>query len=216
VRASIDAPTYRELLRRARKLSLRPDEAEDLLQTALLAALETNRGDLTRAENRRWLTGVLRYRALHEARSAARRRHRERTCPVEPDEREVGAASEAGPFIAALPPALRTTALLALAGHTKPEIAWLLRLSDTTLRKRLSDIRRRWSGAALGRLPGFGEPRGDLAFGRIRRALLGRTRDTGAILATHDPDGHLFVVSSQNGGARQPRTDHIGGQGHVR
>ena len=205
MRAGIDATTYRELLRRARKLSFRADEAEDLLQAALLAAIEANRGDLTRDENRRWLTGVLRHRALHEARSAVHRRRRESACTVEPDERDLAGAGEAGPLIAVLPPALRTTALLALAGHTKPEIAWLLHLSDATLRKRLSDIRQRWRGAGLGRVAGLGDPRGDLAFGRIRRALLGRTRQAGAILATHDPDGHLFVVSSQNGEARQPR-----------
>ena len=47
-------------------------------------------------------------------------------------------------------------------------------------------------------------PSGPLAFGRIRRALLGPTRRPDAILASHDPDGHLFVVSrSQISAPRQ-------------
>ncbi|WP_232427122.1 hypothetical protein WKI13_15440 [Teredinibacter turnerae] len=33
------------------------DEAEDLLQTALLAALKANLGDITHEANRRWLVG---------------------------------------------------------------------------------------------------------------------------------------------------------------
>src|SRR5687768_7585308 len=120
----MDPKTYLELLRSARRRSRRADEAGDLLQTSLLAAIEAQRGDMTRAENRRWLGGVLRNRALHEARSAARRRQRE-SAYVMLAGAEPAPAAEPDHFVTTLPPALRTTALLALTGHTKAEIAWL-------------------------------------------------------------------------------------------
>lgn len=204
-REKMDRKTYLRLLRRARRQSPLADEAQDLLQTALLAAIEAQRGDMTCSENRRWLGGVLRNRALHEARSAARRRRRESAYLHLNDAGEEPAAlPEPGQFVTALPPALRTTALLALTGHTKPEIAWLLSLSDAALRKRISEIRRRWRQAGFRILPEQGGPRGNLPFGLVRRSLLPRVRDAGAVLASHDPDGHLFVVTSQIAGARQP------------
>lgn len=207
----MDTQTYLELLQRARQQSRREDEAGDLLQTALLIAIEAERGDMTRRENRRWLGGVLRNRARHEARSAVRRRQREtgfqqiRNIDGEPDAETAGVDG----FVAGLPPALRTTALLALTGHTKAEIAWLLDLPDTALRKRISDIRRRWRKSGLSLPPGSGGPRGDFAFGLMRRALLRSSRAAGVELASHDPDGHLFVLSSQKAGARQRRASDI-------
>lgn len=182
------------LLGQARRRVRRLAEAEDLLQDALLIALEAGRGDLTRVENRRWLAGVMRNRGLLDARSAARRRRREAdfqaTVPdmVLPDFPGAGRIPD-------LPPALRTTALLALTGHTRAEIAWLLRLSDVALRKRISEIRRRLVGAGDG--VADMELRGDLPFGLMRRALLGRVGDRGRAFGSHDPDGNLFVVSSR-------------------
>ena len=55
---------YVELLRQARRLTRRADEAEDLLQTILLSAVEAGRSDLSSLENRRWLRGALRRRRL--------------------------------------------------------------------------------------------------------------------------------------------------------
>ncbi|EHK52270.1 transcriptional regulator [Mesorhizobium alhagi CCNWXJ12-2] len=179
------------------------------MQSALLAAIEAQRGDMTRSENRRWLVGVLRNRALHEARSAARRRQRESAYMLRNTGEAAVIAEELEPFVATLPPALRTTALLAITGHTKAEIAWLLRLSDAALRKRLSEIRQRWRRSELRILPGNGDPWGNLPFGLVRRALIKRVRDANVVLATHDPDGHLFVVTSQMAEARQPRTSNI-------
>ena len=190
----MDSKTYLAFLRAARRQSRRADEAGDLLQTALLAAIEAERGDMTRAENRRWLAGVLRNRARHEARSAARRRQREGAYGLRPAEAETAPTAAPNHFAATLPPALRTTALLALTGHTKPEIAWLLGLSDAALRQRISQIRRRWLQSGRRIAPGLGEPRGDLPFGLLRRALIRRVHEADVVLATHDPDGHLFVV----------------------
>jgi hypothetical protein len=90
-----------------------------------------------------------------------------------------------------LSPALRLTALLALSGHTRQEIGWLLRLSDAALRQRISQLKRALDNAPTP----SADPQGPLAFGRIRRALLGPARRDNAFLASHDPDGHLFVVS---------------------
>ena len=200
---------YGELLSYARRVSRRADEAEDLVQIVLLAAHERGRLDISAIDNRRWMMGALRRRAAFDARSALRRRRREAALasdgPPAPD-------AEPGPtqFVESLPAALRTTALLALSGHTRAEIAFLLRLSDAALRQRIADIRRRWrgtggaGGTAVTELPGL---RGTLAYGRIRRALLGPMRNASGALGSHDPDGHIFIVrpnsGSQNGSPRQ-------------
>lgn len=190
----MDRGTYLLLLGQARRRVRHLPEAEDLLQDALLIALEAQRGDLTRTENRRWLAGVIRNRGLLDARSAARRRRREAEFHATAPEIVLSDAACPAPVLD-LPPALRTTALLALTGHTRPEIGWLLQLSDTALRKRISEIRRRWKEGGAG--PGMAALRGDLPFGLMRRALLGRVRDQRPALGSHDPDGNLFVVSSR-------------------
>ena len=192
---------FADLHAQARRLARRPEEADDLLQSALLAALESGRTDLASPETRRWLSGVLRNRAAFDARTAARRKRREtswseshRPEPAHPEQRPQGASVEGRAGDATLPdlsPSLRLTALLALSGHTRQEIGWLLNLSDTALRQRISQLRRALADAPTPRA----DPSGNLAFGRIRRALLGPARRKNAFLASHDPDGHLFVVS---------------------
>lgn len=193
----------------ARRASRRPEEADDLLQSALLDALEAGRTDLTSPETRRWLSGVIRNRAAFEARTSARRRRRETAWGQDASDEARGSkdgrsrsgqATEGDAPLPSLPPSLRLTALLALSGHTRQEIGWLLNLTDTALRQRISQLKRALDAAP----PPDAHPAGPLAFGRIRRALLGPARRTDAFLASHDPDGHLFVVSrSQNRGRRQ-------------
>lgn len=190
---------FADLHAQARRHARRPEEADDLLQTALLAALESGRTDLASPETHRWLSGVIRNRAAFDARTGARRRRREsawteingfNSPPGEPAR------------LPDLPPSLRLTALLALSGHTRQEIGWLLNLSDTALRKRISQLKR-----ALDNAPApEADPSGPLAFGRIRRALLGPTRRDNAFLASHDPDGHLFVVSRSHIAAPRQQT----------
>lgn len=194
---------FADLHAQARRLARRPEEADDLLQSALLAALESGRTDFAAPETRRWLSGVLRNRAAFDARTSARRRRREtawsdtqapeaQRLSVEPRGREA--------TLPDLPPSLRLTALLALSGHTRQEIGWLLNLTDTALRQRISQLKR-----ALADAPApSADPQGPFAFGRIRRALLAPARRENAFLASHDPDGHLFVVSrSQIAAPRQ-------------
>lgn len=195
---------YLDLLRQAQRAARRADEAEDLLQTILLSAVEAGRADLACPDNRRWLAGALRKRAAFDARSAMRRRSREdrwATHQTMTSEHDVLPSA----FLASLPTSLRTTALLALTGHTRQEIAWLLRLADTALRQRIAEIRRRWRAGGHGTLDDMPGLAAGLAFGRIRQALLAPVLRQGAVLASHDPDGHLFVVSlaSQNPAARQ-------------
>jgi hypothetical protein len=68
---------YSDLLRYARRVSKRADEAEDIVQSVLLAAVIHGRADLDDERNRRWLMGAIRKHAMFVARSAARRRKRE-------------------------------------------------------------------------------------------------------------------------------------------
>ena len=122
--------------------------------------------------------------------------------PVEAQPAAAIRAETPAPELAHLSPALRVTALLALSGHTRQEIGWLLSLSDAALRQRISQLRRALDATPT---PDAG-PSGPLAFGRIRRALLGPTRRPEAFLASHDPDGHLFVVSRSHISAPRQQT----------
>jgi DNA-directed RNA polymerase specialized sigma24 family protein len=177
----------------ARRASRRAEEADDLLQSALLAAIEAGRTDFASPKTRRWLAGVIRNRGAFEARTAARRRQRESAFAA-PDTTEDRQPTTQVKQLDALPPALRVTALLALNGCTRTEIGWLLGLSDVALRQRISQLRRALDRAGLS-APGEPQLSGSLDFGRIRAALLAAARRGDAFVASHDPDGHLFVVS---------------------
>jgi RNA polymerase sigma-70 factor (ECF subfamily) len=209
--AESDVPPslFSQLLREAQRAARRRPEAEDLFQTVWLAAVEAGRADLSRAANRRWFVGALRRRALFDARTAARRRTREQRAALldahtGPDS---GQSAEVPVwFVERLPPQLRTTALLVLTGHSKREILWLLRMNEPALRQRIADIRRRWRAEGGGSLEGVSALIGPLDFGIIRRALLPPARSPGAVLASHDPDGHLFVV----GTSRKPEARQLG------
>jgi RNA polymerase sigma-70 factor (ECF subfamily) len=194
---------FRQLLREAQRAARSQQEAEDLFQTIWLAAVEAGREDLTCAANRRWFVGALRRRALFDARTAVRRRTRQRRAALM--DAHTGQSAEVPVwFVERLPPKLRTTALLVLTGHSKHEILWLQRMNEPALRQRIADIRRRWRAEGCGSLEGVSGLGGPLNFGIIRRALLLPARSPGVVLASHDPDGHLFVVStSQKLGARQ-------------
>lgn len=195
---------YTELLQYAYKVARRTDEAEDLLQNALLAAIEAGRADISCMGNRRWLMGVLRKQSAFDARTALRRRKREASL-VYADNSQVETRAPTTKFVRTLPLSLKTTALLALTGCTKAEVAWLLRVSDTALRQRIVEIKRRWrhyDGRHVSEVRGLKE---GLAYGRIRQALLKVARRDKVILSSHDPDGHLFSVTSQNDLLRQHR-----------
>jgi DNA-directed RNA polymerase specialized sigma24 family protein len=204
---------YAELLRAARRVSRRPEDAEDLLHNALVAALAAGRCAPTR-DNRGWIEGVLRNQARLAARQAVRARRRDGAwlhCQPEfagEPEPPTGSIPTA---VMRLPRSLRIVALLALSGHTRAEIRYLLGLSDESLRQRVSQLKRRWIGAC-GRdaVPSLRFPHG-LATGRIRSNLLPVARVLGARFASHDPDGHLFAVAT----ARKMAAHNLPGHGNA-
>lgn len=195
---------YNDLLRLARRHSRRRDEAEDLLQEALLDAVAAGRGDLTDADNRRWLAGVIRNRAAMAARSAARRRRRDTIWQREQPRSNGAAVTDVGEILRDLPPALKAVAALALSGHSRREIAYLLRLDDAALRQRIASLKRRLTARGIPMPERTAGLSLDLSYGRIRDALLPKLVREGGLFASHDPDGHLIVFTgSQMGDRRQ-------------
>jgi DNA-directed RNA polymerase specialized sigma24 family protein len=192
---------YARLVALARRWSRHPDEAEDIVQDALIEALKHDRGELGDARNMKWIAGVIRNSARMQARTAARRKLRDGRW-LSMQENIVAPPMPAGRHcgLDGLPRTLKAVAALALTGHNRREIAYLLRISDDALRQRILTLKRELlrRGATL--------PEGeagltmDLAYGRIRKALLSGFERHGGFLASHDPDGHLFFVKrSQTG-----------------
>lgn len=196
----MDLDTYRQLRSQAARLARCDADAADLVQDVLVIALQAGRSDLP------WLAGVLQRQAAMAVRTAVRRRRREAVDSVVVDASaaiatDARAMHAAEPLLQRLPPAARRVAVLALHGLDADEIRWILALSPTAFRQRLSSIRK-----ALGALP---EPlRAEalalayvrdparcvaLQFGLVRRALKAALRGVPG-LATHDVDGHLLVI----------------------
>lgn len=199
----MDLDVYRELRAQARRLTRHAAEADDLVQDTLLVALEAGRRDPA------WLSGVLRKRAAMAVRGLVRRRRREHTvadaemataeAPGVPDP-----APDPEPLLRSLPPAARKVAVLALHGLSASEIRWILQLTPTAFRQRLTSIRK-----AIGQLPPQQQAESlalayvrdparsaELQFGLIRRALIAAMRGADA-LGTHDHDGHLLLIRPQ-------------------
>lgn len=182
---------YRDLLRTARRWARTEDEARDLVQDTLVIALTSGIADWRSSARRGWMRGVVRKRAAFLVRGHKRRRRREQL----PE----GTASRGGAwtwepaFLAALPRSLRAVAALASADLCAAEIRWLLGLSDTALRQRLSALRSAVRAAA--EPPTLPAPAPQATFGAQRAQLLAGLRQQGAALATHDPDGHTILLS---------------------
>lgn len=184
-------PVYLRLLAHARRHAGAAD-AEDVLQEALIAALRDGRDDLTDTGNIRWLRGVIRNKAKMLRRSTWRAHRRDGEWQTDGIEPETSSSEES--VLPALPQALRVVALLALTGHSRREIGYLLNLTDTALRQRLVALKRKLREAGLRSPAEFTGLNLDLAYGRIRDALLPQLLRQGGVFASHDPDGHLFVV----------------------
>lgn len=168
--------------------------AEDVVQEALLIAVEGGRHDLADPANAAFLRGVVRNRARMALRAARRRLLRDtawqagRPAPPTPDDTSLAE------ILADLPPALKSLAALVLTGHNRREIAYLLDLPDSALRQRVSALKRHLTARGLAAPQELSGLNLDLAYGRIRDALLPALRRHGGIFASHDPDGHLFIV----------------------
>jgi DNA-directed RNA polymerase specialized sigma24 family protein len=196
----MDLATYRELRTQARRLSRRAADVEDLVQDTLLAALQAGRDDPA------WLAGVMQQQAAMAARSALRRRKREEQA-VSQDPSALPSAPGETPLalLDRFPPAARRVAVLALHGLSAEEIRWILGITPTAFRQRLTSIRKR-----LGELPPEQQAEAlalayvrdparavELQFGLVRRALKAALRGLEG-LATHDADGHLLVIRGRS------------------
>lgn len=190
---AISASTIDALRRIALRYADTPDDADDLVQDALLAALEQGRvpsddGFLA------WARGVFRRRALFVARTEGRRRRREALYAADADPSSAAIRKLPREFIDTLSPSLKTVALLANVGLGRAEIAGLLGIADTALRQRISSLRRAWR--EFGGTPEVGEiPRGypSLRGPRRRSVKADLARIPGARFAVADPDGHAIV-----------------------
>jgi RNA polymerase sigma-70 factor (ECF subfamily) len=183
---------YREVLRMARRFACSEDDARDLVQDAVMIALARGFDDWSAPARRGWLRGVVRKRAAFVIRSQTRRRRREEL-PNGPSGSGARRWVWQADFLASLPRSLRVVAALASADLCAAEIRWLLRLSDTALRQRLTALRR--AVRAEGDPPTQAAPEPQLTFGGPRAQLLaGLRRQHGRVVATHDPDGHVILL----------------------
>jgi DNA-directed RNA polymerase specialized sigma24 family protein len=187
--AGISPSNLESLHRTALRYAGTHDEADDLVQDLLLAALEQQRAwDGPRFLA--WARGVLRRRALFIARTEGRRRRREAAYAAHPVPAQDTVQRLPQQFIETLAPSLRIVALLANVGLGRAEIESLLGISDTALRQRISSLRRAWRSVGvtqeMDELP-RGYPRLD---GPQRRSLkTSLTKLPGGRLAIADPDG---------------------------
>lgn len=207
----ITPDNYAHWLAVARRHAWRADEAADLLHNALITAIAAGRQDLTDAANAAWFVGVIRNTALMEARSAGRRKRREvGQAPIE--QAKASSNDEVEAWLAAvslLPRGARSVAVLALHGLNRKEIASILGLNDASLRQRLTSVRKAMikldPAARPADLPNLRSTiRTRLELGLLRRALLSVLLREGD-LGTHDPDGHLIVLSKKSSHNRVPR-----------
>lgn len=186
---------YGRLLRVAQRHTRRADEAADLLHEALLEAVKAGRTDLSDRATQRWLSGVIGNKAKLLARGAARRIRRETEwLDARAPQEQAGDPADLAGVLGGLPPALRALAALALTGHNRREIAYLLGLPDTALRQRVRALKLHLQGRGLGMPAGLPGLNLDLGYGRIRDMLLPLLLRQGGAFASHDPDGHAFIV----------------------
>lgn len=192
--AGVCADTYREILHTARRFARSEDDARDLVQDVLEIALGRGVEDWDAPERRAWLRGVVRRRAAFIVRGQQRRRRREHVA-TDSGNTEARAWAWQPKFLASLPRSLRLVAILASAELCAAEIRWLLRLTDTALRQRLSALRRALRAQSeLPTVPVAEPPR---SFGARRTQVLAHLRQRGGrVIATHDPDGHVLFLKN--------------------
>lgn len=190
--ASALRETYREIFVAARRFARSEEEARDLVQDVLEIALARGIDDWESPERRAWLRGVLRKHAAFVVRGQQRRRRREVLAQSMSTEGATAWLWQPA-FLASLPRSLRLVATLASADLCATEIRWLLRLTETALRQRLSALRR-----ALRQQeepPTLPAPAPPPSFGAHRPQLVSHLRRRGGrVIATHDPDGHVIFL----------------------
>jgi DNA-directed RNA polymerase specialized sigma24 family protein len=176
----------------ARRVARSEDEARDLVQDAVMIALARGFEDWSTPGRRGWLRGVVRKRAAFVVRGQTRRRRREELSDG-PCGSDASRWAWQADFLASLPRSLRVVAALASADLCAAEIRWLLGLSDTALRQRLTALRRAVRAELESPTRTPSEPQ--LSFGGPRAQLLaGLRQQHGRVIATHDPDGHAILL----------------------
>jgi len=243
----MDLSAYRRLQATARRCARRAADADDLVQDALLAGLEQGRDDPDWLAGTVRNLALMQARTA----GRRRRREADAAAQAEADAGDAAAALDPSTFkrsmskpspldsaappvarnadvasrpalMAALPPAARRVAVLALHGLNADEIRCVLGIAETAFRQRLTTIRK-----ALGALPAAQRAEAvalayvrdparsvDLQFGLVRCALkaaLAAGHGQGAqasdppSLGTHDMDGHLLVLRpARSGGPFAP------------
>lgn len=178
-------------------------EADDLVQDVLLAAIESGR-DCSDARFLPWACGAIRNQARFAARSAVRRRQRERVHAALSTEASVAPLRFSDAFIAALPRSRRLVALLVNLGMSRSEIGYLLGLTDVALRQRIQGLKRTFAAFGAEERWAADTPRGSPPDGPARRALKASLpRSAGRNFAIRDPDGiALFFALPDHVSAR--------------
>lgn len=188
----------------ARRLSPAAGEADDLVQEALIEAIRAGNRDFADFQTLRWLRGVIRNKARHHARTRSRAMTRDGSWHVQQSGRPTGETDGRSLILSAdMPPSLRLLALLALSGHNRREIAYLLGITDTALRQRIRALKQALAQSGVSGFDEFVGLRGDLNYGQIRRFARSYLAAQEGDLATHDPDGHVFVVRRSQKPARR-------------
>lgn len=197
-KGEISTQSLRQLRRIASRRARTPDEADDLVQDTLVAALEAGR-ECDGPQFFPWASAVLTRRAMFLARTAGRRRRRETNFAMEAAvDAALPSASERRiprQFIDTLPPSVRTIALLVNAGLGRAEISAVLGISDLALRQRISYLRKAWRRS--GRKFELSEPptRSRTPCGLLRRSLKTTlVKLPSARFAVADPDGHEIYI----------------------
>lgn len=195
---------YTQLCSMVRRIVSDSGEAEDIAQDAYLAAFLAGHTDFEAIETRRWLAGTVQNMARMALRGTVRRRGRESQWQKAQPDRSDNDQQEALYLPSTLTPPLKAVAALALSGHNRKEIAYLLNLTDAALRQRIRALKSQLTQAGLAMPAGLPGLTLGVAYGRLRCALLSKLSHRGGVLASHDPDGHLFIIrNSQNGTRRQ-------------
>jgi RNA polymerase sigma-70 factor (ECF subfamily) len=199
----LSTDTIAALLRVAACCSVIRHEAEDLVQDVLLAAIEKGR-DCGDSSFLPWAAGAIRNRARFVARSAGRRKRRERTYSVEHERSAQPSPRFPDTFVITLPRSRRVVALLINLGMGRREIAYLLGLSDMAIRQRITGLRKAFAAFA-GKVECDSHPPFP-ADGLARRALKASLPKRGdRRLAVRDPDGTPIFFSSQRSRFRSRR-----------